>query len=130
MNGKVTETNNIIKNLYADKVAGKMPENIFFNLLSDYQNELEKTNDKIQTLQTKLMKIQFKESDIVKWVNVIEKYVKVTSIDRYLAVELIDKIVVSDNQKLDGESVQKIAIYYKLVGQLPVSLKEEVRYAG
>lgn len=130
LNRKVAEINNTIKSLYADKVTGKMSENIFFHLLPDYERELEETNSRIQALQTKLLKTKSKESDIVKWVNMIEKYAKITSIDRYLARELIDKIIVSDNKKVNGESIQEITIYYKLVGQLPVSLKEELKNAG
>lgn len=130
LNRKVAEINHTIKSLYADKVTGKIPENIFFSLLSDYEKELEETNGRIQALQTKLVKTKSKESDVVKWANMIEKYAKITSIDRFLARELIEKIIVSENKKVNGESVQEITIYYKLVGQLPISLKEGLKNAG
>ena len=81
-------------------------------------------------MQTKLVKTKSKESDVVKWANMIEKYAKITSIDRFLARELIEKIIVSENKKVNGESVQEITIYYKLVGQLPISLKEGLKNAG
>jgi len=46
------------------------------------------------------------------------KYIDVQQLDRVIAHELIEKIVVHQARKLDGQRIQQIDIYYRFIGKI------------
>ena len=57
-----------------------------------------------------------KSDNISKFVSIIEKYRNLQSLDEATVIELIDKIVVYEREKVDGKKTQKIDIYYNFIG--------------
>jgi len=51
------------------------------------------------------------------------KYNDVQELDRAIVHELIEKIVVHQAQRIDGQWVQQIDIYYRFIGKTLVSLR-------
>ena len=65
--------------------------------------------------------------DKVPGVNIVStylenKYLKVEKLDRFMARELIDTIIVSEFYKVNGKNVQDVVINYKFVGNLLVRI--------
>jgi len=115
---KVDEINSTVKNLYKEKLSGKMPETFFYSLLSDYEKDLKELEEKIPVLREQAKVEAGQEDNVKRWVNNISKYLKVEKLDRYMARELIDTIIVSKFYKVDGKNVQDVTINYKFVGNL------------
>ena len=46
------------------------------------------------------------------------KYIDVQELDRAIANELIEKIVVHQAEKLDGQGKQQLDIYYRFIGKI------------
>ena len=55
---------------------------------------------------------------IVNFTAIIEKYLDIKELNKTVLNELIDKIGVHKAEKIDGERVQKVDIYYRFVGNL------------
>ncbi|OJU14090.1 MAG: hypothetical protein BGN88_12655 [Clostridiales bacterium 43-6] len=115
---KIEEINYTVKSLYKEKMSGKMPETFFYSLLSDYKKELESLEDKLPSLRDRVIEEKNQEQNVVHWTNSVSKYLKIQKLDRSLARELIDSIIVSELTSVDGKSSQDITINYKFVGNL------------
>jgi site-specific DNA recombinase len=115
---KVDEINFTVKNLYKEKLSGKMPEIFFYNLLIDYEKELKELEEKIPILCEQVKVEVGQEDNVKRWVDNVSKYLKVEKLDRFIARELIDTITVSEFYKVDGKNAQDITINYKFVGNL------------
>jgi len=107
-----------VKSLYKEKMSGKMPEKFFYSLLSDYQKELESLEEKLPSLRDRVIEEKNQEQNVIHWTNSVSKYLKIQKLDRSLARELIDSIIVSELTSVDGKSSQDITINYKFVGNL------------
>ena len=115
---KVEEINISIKSLYKDKVTGKISEKIFYNLLEDFENELKNCENTASVLREKLDIKAATESEISLFADRISKCLDLTSMNKFLARELIESITVSAYYKVDGETTQDVDINYKFVGNL------------
>ena len=95
-----------------------MPETFFYSLLSDYEKDLKELEEKIPVLREQAKAEAGQEDNVKRWINNISKYLKVEKLDRFMARELIDTIIVSEFYKVDGKNVQDVTINYKFVGNL------------
>ena len=61
------------------------------------------------------------------FLEIVRKYTDVTELTPEILHEFIDKIVVHHREDLFGETVQKVEIYYKMIGfvELPQMSKSE-----
>ena len=61
------------------------------------------------------------------FLEIVRKYTDVTELTPEILGEFIDRIVVHHREQLFGETVQKVEIYYKMVGfvELPGMSKSE-----
>ncbi len=110
--------NATVKNLYQDKISGRMPESFFYNLLSDYEKERQELESKIPLLRDKVRQNTGREEKVRRWVNTIRKYLSVKKLDRFMARELLDSIYVSAFYKINGKTTQDVTSNYKFVGNL------------
>lgn len=115
---RIQEINEIVKNLYKEKLSGKMPETFFYNLLSDYESELKTLTEKLPVLKEKADAEKGQDGNARRFVDTISKYLNVEKLDRYMARELIDFITVPEFYKVDGKTMQDVIIHYKFVGSL------------
>lgn len=115
---KIQEINEIVKNLYKEKLSGKMPETFFYSLLSDYEGELKSLEETMPALKEKADAEAGQDENVQRFVDTISRYLNVERIDRFMARELIDFITVSEFYKVDGKTMQDVTINYKFVGNL------------
>ncbi len=116
------EINKTVKNLYSEKISGKMPESFFYSLLNDYEKELATVQEQIETFSKQITSEKNIDKNADKFVRMAEKYLKIEHLDFTLAHELIESITVSEFYFVDGNRTQDITIQYKFVGDLSVLL--------
>lgn len=115
---KLDENRVMVKNLYQDKVSGKMPEDFFYSLLADYEKDKADLEDKLLTLKEQEREERRSIQNSESLVDKVASYLNIKAMDRNIARQLIDKITVSAYYKVDGVNTQDITIYYKFVGNL------------
>ncbi len=115
-----------MKSLYEDKCLGKLPENIFQNLLSGYITEQKGLEDKLHHLRQQLSDRECTENDIGKWLRLISQYMEIKELDRPIVMELIDSITISEGSRESGKRTQEITIQYRFIGNLLVDAKEDI----
>lgn len=113
---KADEINKTVKNLYTEKLKGKMPETFFYTMLEDYEKELEDAQKRIEALKEQIKFEKSADSSADKFVKLASKYLKIEQLDFNLAHELIESITVSEFYLQDGKRTQDITIEYKFAG--------------
>ena len=60
------------------------------------------------------------DSDVRRFIEEIREYASITELDEAILDRLIDKIVISAVEVIDGEKIQKIRIIYNFVGEIAI----------
>lgn len=61
------------------------------------------------------------DSDVRRFIGEIREYASITELDEAILNRLIDKIVISAAEIIDGEKVQNVRIVYNFVGEITVT---------
>lgn len=89
--------------------------------LTQYQQRLK---EKIEILSKDISNTEQKEIEITSFVDKVKKYTEIKELTPEIINELIDKILVHRQTKVDGKKYQQIYIYYSGVGIISVSANE------
>lgn len=104
---KIKMNLNFIDKIYEDKLKGAIDIDMFNRLSLKYKNEIEKIENKILNLKDELSKIEIIDEKKLnnKILNKISEYLSLEKPNRILLVNLIDKIIISEDKIVE--------IYYK-----------------
>ena len=72
------------------------------------------------------IKEEKKDTDITQFISNVKKYTEITELSLEILNELIEKIVIHQQEKVNGKKTQEIDIYYRGVGiiSFPVSTQD------
>ena len=73
---------------------------------------------RMQTITDELRIASSADSDVRRFIEEIQEYVSITELDETILNRLIDKIVISAVEVIDGEKVQKVRIICNFVGEI------------
>ena len=107
-----------IKNLYIDKCSGNIPEEVFKSMMEDFLKEQSDLETQIPQLHDELEQISTATDEVNEWFNLISDFTNIKILNRNVVCELIESIIVSDRQKVDGKWEQSIDIRYRFIGDL------------
>lgn len=121
---RISALDTIIGKLYEDHVFGKLTEDRFIKMSSDYEKEQEALKEKVEHLSKalKLAKDQALNTD--NFLKLVKKYTEIKKLDAEIIREFVDKIIVFKAEKLDGKRQQKIRIYYNCIGAIDIPKME------
>ena len=114
----MAELDQIIENLYEDRVTRKIPEDVFDRFFSKYEKERKELAIEVDDLKREVESIEQAEVDIQHWIDLIKKYASFEEIERPMLVALIDKIIIEETHIEDGEKFRDIHIRYNFVGEM------------
>lgn len=109
---------------YFEKHGGYDFAKMFSNFSINYTNEQKDLKEKIEILNTSVSTTEQKEIAITSFVDKVKKYTEIKELTPEIINELIDKILVHQQTKIDGKKYQQIDIYYSGVGIISVSANE------
>lgn len=115
---RISELDQIIENLYEDRVTRKIPEDVFDRFFSKYENERKLLVAETEELKREVDNLEQTEFNVQHWIDLIKRYASFNEIDRPLVMALVDKIIVGDTHIEDGEKVRDIRIVYNFVGEV------------
>ena len=117
---RVIEIDKLFMHIYEDNVSGKISDDRFRNLSFNYDKEQQELKTKIEQLSKDIEK---KDTDITQFISNVKKYTEIDHLTAEILNELIEKIVIHQQEKVNGKKVQEIDIYYRGVGiiSFPVS---------
>lgn len=121
---------------FSEKALGNISEQRFLKLSSSFEDEQFELKQKINYLTEKVNEELKHEMNAEKFLTLVRKYTVVETLTREILQEFIDKIIVHHKEKVCGEEVQRIEIYYNFIGGielLHLSQQESenlIRYFG
>lgn len=123
---RVIEIDNLFMHIYEDNVSGKISDDRFRNLSFNYDKEQQELKLKIEQLSKDIEDTEKKDIDVTQFISNIKKYTEVNHLTAEILNELIEKIVIHQQEKIDGKKTQEIDIYYRGVGiiSFPVSMND------
>lgn len=86
---RIEELTRMIQAVYEDKVNGKMPEEICFELIEKYSNEQKNLTEEIAELETRLNKTETTIRSADDFISDIKKYLNAPTLTREMCYELI-----------------------------------------
>ena len=104
------EIDDTFLSLYTDKSKGILTEQRFLKLTMAMENEQKENNGRIAEIQALLRDSVDQESDIRQFITEIRQYEAITELDEGILNHLIDKIMIGDVKKVNGEKVQEVRI--------------------
>ncbi|MEE0866266.1 MAG: recombinase family protein [Clostridia bacterium] len=123
---RVIEIDNLFMHIYEDNVSGKITDDRFRNLSYNYDKEQQELKLKIEQLSKDIENTEKKDNDITQFISNVKKYTEITELSPEILNELIEKIVIHQQEKVNGKKVQEIDIYYRGVGiiSFPVTTQD------
>ncbi len=120
---RVSELKKIFKRLYEDNVNGRISDDRFAELSTDYEKEQANLNARIVELQNKISKTNESSQNVINFMDVVRRNINFEELTPMLLREFVDKIIVHEAVATDGKRHgkyrhQEIEIYYTFVGKV------------
>ena len=104
-----------MKKLYEDNVCGRITDDNYQILLTDFQKEQKELISKLEDLTTKSNKYKTQFDRINEFRQVADKYLNFTELTNELVHSLIDYIEIDVNT-IDNKKLKEIHIVYRFIG--------------
>ena len=124
------DLNVLFKRTYEDMVSGRLTEERFDLLSSEYEAEQKNVRAKIQELQALIDTGEQEQVDLKQFLKNVRKYTDPEELTAEMLNDLVDKIIVHAPDKSSGHRKQRIEIYYKAVGIIMLAENECIAEDG
>ena len=110
---QITKINNRYEQMYQDRLDGIISVERFKQMVKGDEEKLSELKQKLDILLEKEKNQNSAESAKLAFIQKVKDLGKITSLDRVILNTLIDKIVISNREMVDGEYTQNIIIHFK-----------------
>ena len=114
------ELDGLIKKLYESFAKGQITEKRFETLCSDYEKEQAELDAVIASEETALEAFHNDTDRANEFLALAKKYTDFSVLTNAMVYEFVDKILVHEPKKIDGERVQDVEIYLKYIGKFDI----------
>lgn len=116
--GRIDELNLLIQKIYEDKTFGRITDEIYSAMYANMSSELSDLQSEKEQIQNSESEYTACQTSINEFISLIEQYAPVKKLDHILLNNLIEKIVVHERQRVNGETIMPVEIYYRFVGRI------------
>ena len=114
---RIGELNQLFKRLYEDHVIGKLSDERFLAMSSDYDAEHRQLKADVELMEAETAKGEEVTADFQAFLSNIRKYTDITELTPTILNEFIQRVDVHAPEKIDGKRHQALDIYYNAVGE-------------
>lgn len=125
--GRLSTIEKNIKNLYEDKCSGKLPDSVFQSLLSNFIKEQSVLDEALLVIRPQREQLTKDTTDVDRWLQLIEKHMNITSLDRPTVMDLLESITIGEGVKIAGKRTQEITIRYRFMGDMTSSFSRKAK---
>lgn len=113
------EIDGMFLSLYTDKAKGILTEQRFVKLTAALEQEQESNQKRLQDLMLMQRRSDEQESEVRTFIREIRRYAAIEELDETVLHRLINKVLIGEVKKIDGQKVQEVRIVYNFVGEIP-----------
>ena len=121
---RITELNTLIKRTYEDNVSGKLSDKRFELLAEEYEQEQSELEQSISQLQAEIDSFNEDSTRADKFIEIVKRHTDYSELTPKMITEYIDKIIVYEAERIDGDRLQKVEIYLNFVGKFDIPFVE------
>ena len=110
----------LYEKVFEEKILGNLSEERFLKLSGKYEEEQFELKAKIKNMKKIVAEEQKHELNADGFLKIVRKYSEVEELTLDILQEFIDKIIIHHREEVMGETIQKIEIYYKMIGHIEI----------
>lgn len=118
------ELDTLIQNLYEANVTGKISDRRFKMLSDKYEQEQADIEERISDAETQIAESEAKATAPDEFLKLAKGYTDFSKLTTPMINEFVDRILVHEAVKVDGEREQEIEIYLKFIGKIELPRSE------
>ena len=107
--------------LCSDPAKCGVSQEVFDKLTAAMEQEQEENHRCLQELMKMLQQSDAQENEVRTFIREIRQYATIQELDETVLNRLINRILVGEVKKIDGQKIQKVKIVYNFVGEIPVN---------
>lgn len=116
--GRSNTVSQLYEKLYEDNVIGKVSDEWFVELSHKYEKERMDLKAKIADTRYKIEELKNNNSEYVKFISAIRRFMQMDNLTSPLLRELIDHIDIFETEGTGKSRTQRIVIYYRFIGYI------------
>ena len=120
---RITELDMIFKRLYEDNISGKLTDERFHKLSTDYEAEQAGLQTQAAILREEIEEAEGKSANVDRFLSVVRQYTDIPELTPRILHEFVEKIIIhaatDPHSKINRR--QEVDIYYKGIGILEMS---------
>ena len=121
---RLAEIDRIINRLYEDKLVGELSAERFASMLAGFETEQAGLRSRCEELRTAIAADKEKTDSAVRFIRLVRQFTEISELTTEIAVTLIEKIIVSQAEKVNGQQQQRIRIIYNFIGDVNEEITE------
>ena len=114
----------LIQNLYEANVLGKLTDKRYQMLSQQYEKEQAELEQTLAAAKEELSAMEKTTSEADQFIRLAKKYPDLTKLTAPILNEFVDKILVHEPEKIDGERSQEIEVHLKFIGRFDLPAPE------
>ncbi len=123
---RMSELDDLIKGLYENFTLGRLPERQFNRLMADYDKEQTELEQKLQELEAAKKEQTNKESDIDRFIQLVQKYQDFEELSTPMLYDFIEKVIVHEPEGgRTKDRSQQVDIYFNFIGNFVAPITDE-----
>lgn len=123
---RMMDLDDLIKGLYENFTLGRLPERQFNRLMTEYDTEQSKLEQRISELETSTERISTKAVQIDKFVRLVKKYRDFEELTTPMLNDFIEKVVIHEAEGgRTKDRTQQVDIYFNFIGNFVLPLSED-----
>lgn len=121
---RTKEIDILFQHVYEDNITGKITNDRFSILSTNYETEQKELKQQIDILSNEIALDEKKSVDTNSFVNKVKKYTEISELTPEILNEFIEKILIHQQERADGKKYQQIDIYYNGIGIINIPIDE------
>lgn len=119
---RISELDRLFIRIYEDNVAGRLDDEKFAMMSTNYTQEQADLKTEAKSLQQEIQEQERQAENLEQFIHRVHKNSTLTELTPYALRELVKAIYVEAPDKSSGKRKQKIHISYDLIGFIPVDV--------
>jgi len=115
---RLNEIDQIINRLYEDKVVGDLSAERFAIMLDGFEAEQKQIRTRCEKLRVAITEDKEKTDDAGRFIKLVRQFTDMSALTTEIAATLIEKILISQAEKVDGQQRQRVRIVYNFIGDV------------
>ncbi len=118
---RLDELGKIIKKLYEDNALFRISDDEYTRFSAEFISERQQAEQRLTAITAELAQQEHSLKNAEQFTALVEKHINLKELDKVVLNELIERIEVSEAQKIDGKKQQQVDIFYRFIGKIDFS---------